>query len=186
MNDTDFDAAAWNLIKRGNRNGLAMLYDKYSPVMFRVALRLLKNHSAAEDLLHDVFLEAWQKAGQYNPALGSLRSWMLLRIRSRAMDRIRTSKVALKYATAAKLWAQDQIINVDNAAIETDSQQARSALNQLSLKQKTVVELGYLEGLTCREIAERCSIPIGTVKSRLSAGISAMRRQMISTTEGAS
>lgn len=178
MIDVAQDKQAWELVCQGKQEGLAQLYDLYAPVMFRVAMRLLRNPRDAEDLLHDVFLEAWQKAGQYDAQRGSVRTWLLLRVRSRAIDRIRAATVARKYAVTMTPAIENLLVIDDGNVARTDGSTARRALAALSDKQRTVVELGYFQGLTCREIAEQCQIPIGTVKSRLAAGVAALRRQL--------
>lgn len=96
------------------------------------------------------------------------------------MDRLRTTEVARKYAFSETVWVEEQIVSADQSAVNTDGDRARRALQKLNGKQKQVVELGYFEGLSCREIATNCGIPLGTVKSRLAAGISELRRQLIS------
>lgn len=178
MTDTVDDRQALRLIERSNPLGLEAIYDRYSPVMLRVALRLLKNRRDAEDLLHDVFLEVWHKAGQFDESRGNLRNWLLLRIRSRALDRIRAANVARRYAAANSAWADSVLLVPDQSATTADGSLARKALGALSNKQRDVVELGYFQGLTCNEIARRCQIPVGTVKSRMSAGIRALRREL--------
>lgn len=94
------DQTIWERVGQGSADALADLYDRHSGVMFRVAMRLLQNRRDAEDLIHDVFLEAWEKASQFDSHRVNVLGWLLLRVRSRAIDRLRTAKVAKKYALA--------------------------------------------------------------------------------------
>lgn len=180
----DADRAAIEAIAQGDRSGLAHLYDRHAGVMLRVACRVLKRRRDAEDLLHDVFLEAWHKASSYDARRGSVRGWLLLRVRSRAIDRLRTLQVMRAHAHRAAAPDAGVAAAPDTAGTHYDGELARTALGQLSGKQQRVVELGYFKGLTCREIAAECGIPLGTVKSRLSAGLSNLRRQLRCPPEG--
>ena len=175
---------ALKLIKRGDQEGVAILYDQYAPVLYRVALQLLKSRSEAEDLVHDVFLEAWHKMAQYDAARGSIRSWLLTRTRSRALDRLRTAQVARRHARNEIAWVETQLLSEDASVTCVDGERAKQALQYLNRQQQQVVKLGYFEGLSCSEIATRCDIPLGTVKSRLSSGIEKLRRHLSATVEG--
>lgn len=168
-------------IKAGDQQALAALYDKYAALMLRVAYRILKSRRDAEDLLHDVFLEAWRRADSYDPRRGTVRNWLLLRVRSRAIDRLRTLGAA--HASLLLAGEPDGAVHKDEAAEAADHSQARRALLKLSAAQRVVIELGYFQGMSCREIAERCGIPVGTVKSRLSAAVEKLRQELSSMAE---
>lgn len=91
---TSSDDALVKLLAAGDQDALAELYDRYSAMMVGVAVRLLNNNRDAEDLVHDVFIEAWQKASSFDPTRGTVRSWLMVRLRSRAADRRRTLSTA--------------------------------------------------------------------------------------------
>lgn len=173
------DADLVTALGRGHRLALGELYDRHSPQMTALATRVLGDRRDAEDLLHDVFLEVWRKAASYDPKRGTVRSWLLLRLRSRAIDRGRALGVAQRYAMAqacrdpepAPSSSADPCLHLERA-------RARRALDGLSNEQRAVVELSYFQGLACREIAERCQIPVGTVKSRLSAALEKLRAEL--------
>ena len=127
-------------------------------------------------LLHDVFLEVWQQAKQYDPQRGSVSTWLLLRLRSRAIDRLRTLVLARERALAkASAQTSEPVDASIDPSVASEHEMAKQAVAGLSEVQRTVVQLGYFEGLTCAEIATRCNIPIGTVKSRLAAALSQLR-----------
>ena len=178
MNDELSDHAALTKAQRGDPDGLAVLYDRYSTFLYRAAVLLLHNRRDAEDLIHDIFLEAWQKAEQYDPRRGSIKAWLMLRVRSRAIDRIRSAKIASQYALKAGIPPDIVLASTDQGEIAADGSRAFRAVQELREHQRKVVELGYFEGLTCREISQRCNIPIGTVESRLSAGMLVLREQL--------
>ncbi len=172
-------------ITSGNQEALAKLYDRYASLMLGVAFRILQNRGDAEDLLHDVFLEVWRQAKGYNPKRGAVRTWLLLRVRSRAIDRLRVLAKARDHAMAESINQPEAVSERDQPNHTSDRLQARQALKTLSEVQRVVVELSYFEGLTCTEIAVRCGIPVGTVKSRLFAAMEKLRHHLVSITEEA-
>ena len=145
-----------------------------------MAYRVLNNQRDAEDLLHDIFLESWQKASSYNPDRGSVKTWLLLRTRSRAIDRVRRLAIAREHGMMRPASETELITQQDDPSVAPDQNRAREALAQLPEGQRLVVQLGYFEGLTCQEIATRYDIPLGTVKSRLAAAILKLRKALAS------
>jgi RNA polymerase sigma-70 factor (ECF subfamily) len=164
-------------INAGNRDALAQLYDRHVAYMLGLAYRILENRDDAEDLVCDVFLEAWQHANSYDPKRGSVRTWLLLRVRSRAIDRMRALTMARKHAQLQYKTDEGVASGRDDPDQMSDRARACKALASLSKVQRIVIELAYFEGLTCREIADRCNLPVGTVKSRLSAAMGKLRQQ---------
>ncbi len=147
------------------------LYDEHAPSMLALANRILGSRSDAEDLVHDVFIEAWRNAKQYDSTRGTIRAWLMVRIRTRAIDRLRYLQMAQR--KGLELSRADDSVSAPNP----DASRARTAVQLLTPTQRSVIELGYFEGLTCREIAERCDVPIGTVKSRLAAALGKLRER---------
>ena len=152
------------------------LYDRYASALLAIGRRILGDRREAEDLLHDVFIEVWRQAGDYNEARGSVRAWLLMRMRSRALDRRKSAA----FSKRADLPAPDAVVDVhgeggEDPALGPDRQAVRRALEQLPAEQRQVLELGYFEGLSSSEIAERVRAPIGTVKSRVAAALSKLR-----------
>lgn len=161
----------------GDETALAGLYDRHASTMLGVALRILKVRQDAEDLVHDVFVEAWQHARDFDPRRGSVRSWLLVRVRSRAVDRLRSLDAARRRGLLAAAGEPSE----EEPAVApvwdgVDRARARSALDTLPEPQRVLVELAYFEGMTCSEMAAHCAIPIGTVKSRLSAAMAKLRQ----------
>ena len=173
------DGALIEAAANGDGTALGCLYDRHGSLMLGVAFRILGNRRDAEDLLHDVFVEAWAKAGSYDPARATVRSWLLVRVRSRAIDRLRSLEVARRHgmAPAPGEPAEPRADDTDPGR-HVDRVRARDALAGLSAEQRDVVEKSYFAGLTCREIAELSQIPIGTVKSRLFAAMAQLRRSL--------
>jgi RNA polymerase sigma-70 factor (ECF subfamily) len=161
----------------GDESALGELYDRHAGAMLGVALRILKLRQDAEDLVHDVFVEAWQKAADFDGSRGSVRSWLLVRVRSRGVDRLRSLSAARRRGL---LGEGESAPDTEGAAVAAvwdgpDRERARKALDGLPDAQRALVELAYFEGMTCTEMAAHCEIPIGTVKSRLAAAMGKLR-----------
>ncbi|MEY2934782.1 MAG: hypothetical protein RL033_5531, partial [Pseudomonadota bacterium] len=152
---------------RGDRTAVALLYQRHQAPLFGLARSLLRSAAEAEDLLHDVFLEAWRRSADYSAERGSVRAWLILRTRSRALDRLKS---------ASRPHGRPLEPPADTAPVETgDQQRLRELLAQMPEAQQQVVLLGYFEGLSSAEISERLGIPIGTVKSRTRAALETLR-----------
>jgi RNA polymerase sigma-70 factor (ECF subfamily) len=172
----DDDARLVERAAGGDRDALGALYDRFAPLLRGVARRMLHGEREAEDLVHDVFLEAWRNAGDYDPARAPVRAWLLLYLRSRALDRMS----AARRATAAIRCAAEapRPAGADDPSLAPDRSAAARALARLPLEQRRVLELGYFEGLSASEIAHVTASPIGTVKSRTAAALAKLRAQL--------
>lgn len=164
------DAALVAAMARGDRDALAKLYERHAGVLLGLALRIVRERREAEDLLHDVLLEAWRCAKDFDPKRGRVRTWLAIRMRSRALDLQKSARVSRNAGDAGL-----EIVADDAQRPSPDHARVREALTQLGTDQRKVVELAYFEGLSCSEISTRLAIPIGTVKSRLAAGLQRLR-----------
>lgn len=165
-------------VTQGNTDALAQLYDLFAAKMLGLAHRVLGNRRDAEDLIHDVFYEVWNKASHYNAKRGSVQSWLLIKTRSRALDRLRKLQTAHKYALLAAQEDSTQHQEVPSDKNEPDHQRTVHAINNLPLPQRQVIELKYFTGMSLAEIAEQYSTPIGTIKSRLSNALAKLRAEL--------
>jgi RNA polymerase sigma-70 factor (ECF subfamily) len=159
-------------IANGDRQALASLYDRYAPALLAVGVRILVERREAEDVLHDVFLEVWRMAADYDERKGSVRGWLTMRMRSRALDR----RKAAGFARVVPLEAEgEELPTTDDPSLQPDREALKRALRDLPPDQRQVLELGYFEGLSSTEIAARVAAPVGTVKSRVAAALSKLR-----------
>lgn len=168
------DAQLVYALARGERDALGELYDRHSPAMLGLGMKLLKDRGEAQEILHDVFLEAWKRAGDYDPGRGSVRTWLMLRMRSRCLDRI---KSAGRSRTSPVGDDMERYMGgkPSDASVRADAARVHGALQQLPEDQRRILELGYFAGLSCSEMATHLDIPIGTVKSRLHAAMKKLR-----------
>jgi RNA polymerase sigma-70 factor (ECF subfamily) len=163
---------------RGDRAALGDLYDLHAPRVMAVALRVLQNREQAEDLVHEVLLEAWRHAAEYDASRGSVLTWLLLRTRSRALD-VRRSQNRAVGAAANKAVTDDGASDpIADAERIVDRSKAVAALRGVSVEELQVIVLAYFEGLSSSEIAERVGVPVGTVKSRTRSALLKLRDRM--------
>jgi RNA polymerase sigma-70 factor (ECF subfamily) len=170
--DADLDAELVARMADGDRGAMSELYARHSSILLGLAVRIVKDRREAEDLLHDVFLEAWRAAKSFDPKRGRVRTWLAIRMRSRALDLQKSARVSRNAGDAGLETLVDAGASVASSA---DHARVRAALAELGPDQRRVLELAYFEGLSCTEIAEKVAIPVGTVKSRLAAGLDRLR-----------
>lgn len=160
----------------GDRDALASLYDRYASLLLAVATRVLGERREAEDLVHDVMLEVWRQAADYDVARGTVRAWILIRLRSRALDRKKSVGATRVIAVDPERLNEERDHSAEDPAFGPDRTTLLRALAALPEEQRTVLELGYFEGLSSSEIALRVDAPIGTVKSRVAAALAKLRQ----------
>lgn len=171
----DEDIDVLRSLASGDKQALGVLYDRHSGIMLALGLRIVGVRREAEDLLHDVFLEAWRHAGDYDPRRGSVKTWLLLRMRSRCLDRVRSHGFSRVDVLVTEPVRQGSVEKADR---RLDGLRASALLESLPAAQREVLELGYFEGLSFSEIAAHLDIPIGTVKSRVSAAMTKLREDL--------
>jgi RNA polymerase sigma-70 factor (ECF subfamily) len=173
--DVDSDAALMARAARGDVAAFARIYDRHAGTVLALTRRMLGSAGDAQDLLHDVFLEAWLAVRDYDAERASVAVWLLVRARSRALDRRgrsarqRTLQTALSTLEASKSLLANQPEPERRIALH-------KALAALPLEVRQTLELTFFEGLTAHEAATRMGVPEGTVKSRLARGLEIMQR----------
>ncbi|HVR64691.1 MAG TPA: sigma-70 family RNA polymerase sigma factor [Polyangia bacterium] len=167
------DSLLMAAVVRGDRAALADLYDRHSGVLLAVGMRIVGDRAQAEDLLHDVFLEAWHQAAAFDPTRGTVRAWLVTRMRSRALDRRNAGARSARILKSAA--DETPAASAPAEAAGGDRERVRRLVVSLPDELNAVIGLAYFEGLTCAEIAERLSIPIGTVKSRTARAVAMLK-----------
>jgi RNA polymerase sigma-70 factor (ECF subfamily) len=160
-----------------DRDAFSQLYDRFSTLVFTLAMRMLKVRSDAEDLLQEVFVQVWRQAQSYNVDRGSPEAWIINIARSRAIDKIRSiRRMERSFVLTDDPARAESGDNVESSAAESEAKLAvNSALANLPDAQRRVLELAYFDGLTQTEIATRLAEPLGTVKTRMRTGIQRLR-----------
>lgn len=183
-------------VASGDGAAFARLYDRHADVLFGTAIRFLRDREAAEDVVQDVFISVWQRAGQFDPRSGTPVGWLLGIARNRAIDRLRAEArrprpIRPVAAAAGDVTADDQLDWADrrtgmsqldrdvDPVAAADRQWIRSVLRttlaEMPHDERTVVVLAYDQDLTQSEIAARLGVPIGTVKSRTRRALARLR-----------
>ena len=165
---------------RGNGAALAALYDRHARAVYSLALRVVTDEADAEEVVQEVFDQAWRQASRYEPARGTVVAWLLNMARTRAIDRLRARRARPDRAglESERAWSALPARSADPLdAIDTarDAARVRQALQRLPLLQRVAIELAYFEGLTQTEIAARLEEPLGTVKTRIRVALLKLR-----------
>jgi len=168
------DGGLVSAIAEGDRSALAALYERYGGLLLAVASRIVGQGREAEDLLHDVFLEVWRCAADFDRRRGTVKTWLCLRMRSRAVDRRRSARIS-RAVTLTDCLLERRSGAQDDPSLSPDRRRVREALADLPIEQREVLVLGYFEGLSSSEIATRVGVPIGTVKSRVASARTRLR-----------
>lgn len=160
------------------------LYDRYSRAVYSLALRMLGNPQAAQEVAQEIFLHIWRGAGEFAPERGSARSWVLSLAHHRAVDALRRQRVR----AAEPLPEGNPLISVADVVEQVirgvERASVRSALTALSPEQRESIVLAYYGGYTQQEIAARLRIPLGTVKTRIRDGMLRLRTALAQAEEG--
>jgi len=174
------DETLLRLIARSQENALSELYERYSRLVFSVALNALADSSLAEEITQDVFVRIWEKAGSYHVEQGRVATWLTSITRNRCIDIFRHSRSRQENLQVSWEQAESQDPpSPQNVEWEVDlaqrQRQVRSAVAQLPADQKHALALAYFQGLTHSEIAQALGEPLGTVKTRIRLGMQKLR-----------
>jgi RNA polymerase sigma-70 factor, ECF subfamily len=167
------EAALIARIRAGDENAMADLYDRYSGIVYGVALRVLGNTSAAEDVLQEVFLQLWRNPQAFDADRGKLAPWLAVIARNRAIDLLRKRPME---DDIAELPISTGVNLEDEASQRLAISKVRGVLGQLPVDQRRLLEMAFFEGLTHTEIASKTGEPLGTVKTRIRSGLLALRK----------
>lgn len=174
------DADLFFALKAGRVEALGALYDRYSNLVYGLALRVLSNSEEAEDVTQEIFLSLWHK-DTYNPMRGSLSSFLVTMTRSRSIDRLRSRNTKLKFLQRWKRISTAEGIAanpLEQVSMDERSQIIRDALARLPDSERQVLEIAYFEGLSQSEIAKRLDTPLGTVKTRTRQGLLKLKQHL--------
>lgn len=167
------DATLLALVKRGDEYAMASLFDRYSKVVYSVALRVLRDPSSAEDVLQDIFMQIWRNPDGFTATRGSLGGWLAVVSRNRSIDALRRKRPT------------DQVDDMElassyNLANEAERnnmmERARAVIYKLPAEQRKTLEMAFFDGLTHSEIAEMTGDPLGTVKTRIRSALTTLRK----------
>lgn len=169
-------------LRARDQAALNALYERYSNVVYAIALRIIGQTAEAEDVVVDCFWQVWQQAANYDTARGQVRTWIVTIARSRALDRLRALRRAPVVSVEDDLRSVQETRAEDNPEHETwlaeQSALVRQALATLPREQREALALAYYRGLSQSEIAEQLGEPLGTIKTRIRLGMMKLREQL--------
>jgi RNA polymerase sigma-70 factor, ECF subfamily len=180
------DYALMEAIAAGDQAALAALYDRHSSVVLGLALRIVRDRMASEDLLIDVFWELWRKSDRYDPKRGSPLTYLLTLTRSRAIDRrrsaVRHGMIRLETDIGRQAGQSESPAETNGpsevASSHDLSQKVRAAMARLDPAQRQAVELSFFDDLSHSQIAERLGKPLGTIKTNIRQGLIHLRESV--------
>jgi RNA polymerase sigma-70 factor, ECF subfamily len=167
------DLATVMALKSGDQGAMAVLYDRYSSVVYAVALRVLGEAAAAEDVLQEVFLQLWRNPGAFDAARGSLGAWLAVITRNRAIDSLRKRRPETDIEDCVVSVAPDLAGDADRARA---AEKVRNVLGTMPGPQRDALQMAYFEGLSHTEIATKTGEPLGTIKTRIRSGLMVLRK----------
>lgn len=168
-------------IADGDESALAHVYGAHAGAVFSLARRILRDAHLAEDVVQDVFVRLWDRAGAFDARRGSLRTYLLVQARSRSLDILRSEASRRgREGSEGRVAATAERRDEPELAVtlKADIVDMRRAIDVLSDEQRRTIELAYFGGYTCREVAEVLQVPEGTVKSRIRLGLQRLRLVM--------
>jgi RNA polymerase sigma-70 factor (ECF subfamily) len=181
------DALLVARLAAGDDHALAEIFDRLAPAVYSAALRVLGDSSGAQDVVQDAFVELWSHPDRYDPAAGTLRTYLMVLARHRAVDRVRSElrRIARQERHHRLTPAERPLSPGDQVAAGEAADVVRAAVRLLPDGQRRVVELAYFQGLSYREVALAAGIPEGTAKSRLRLALAKLEtvldRQLLET-----
>lgn len=167
-------------VAEGDRAAFLQIYDRYAPKVFGLAVRMLGDKMAAEEVAQDAFVRLWTRARNFTPSRGKLIAWLLTITRHLALDKIRLDSRRPQLADLTS-WedAREYLADPDSETEEARWAGLRFAVRELPFEQGQAIALAYYQGMSHRQIAESLSLPIGTVKTRIRLGMEKLRRQWL-------
>ena len=170
----------------GDEAALSQLYDRFSGQLYTLAIRILGDEGDAGEVVLDVFTHAWKKAHTYDGARSTVATWLSMMLRSRAIDRVRARRSRQKWIVAAQQSRPDQSPAMGQGPPGVLQQAERherrrhidAALQTLSPEQRRAIELAFFQGLSHSQIAKRLDTPLGTIKTRIRAGMRTLKDRL--------
>jgi RNA polymerase sigma-70 factor, ECF subfamily len=160
-------------IRSGDEQAMGKLYERYSGVVYSVALRVLGDTGAAEDILQEVFMKLWRNPDVFDANRGSLAAWLAVITRNRAIDSLRQRRAEVDVADVIVSIEPDMVQEADWSRM---IDKVRKSLADMPPPQRSALEMAFFEGLTHTEIAEKTGEHLGTIKTRIRTGLKTLRK----------
>jgi len=171
------DEALVALVARGDESALAELYDRVGRVAYGLAFRVLRDERLAEDAVQEGFLAVWRAAAAFRAERAKASTWILTLVHRRAVDLVRREERRRTEPLAEEVAAHAGVNETTEEAawLRFERERVQVALRRLPDVQREAIELAYYGGFSQSELAERLGVPLGTIKSRMFAGLARLR-----------
>lgn len=167
-------------IANGSVSAFELFYERYASLVLHIATRIVGDQMEAEDICHDIFLEVWKKADQYDPQRGSVEAWLAVKARTRSLDRLRrTQRMLLDPVDHSQIeTSSTDVPTEEKVLLRLDREALLKALGKIPASQARAVHGMYFEAQSHHELSERMKRPLGTVKSLIRYGLGNIRKQL--------
>jgi RNA polymerase sigma-70 factor (ECF subfamily) len=167
-------------IANKDKAALSTLYDNYSRLIYSLIYKVVQKHDDCEEVMHDVFLQIWEKAAYFNPEKGNVYVWIVTLARNKAIDRVRSKyykqgKVNSELESVSLYLENDEMSALDKSLVDEKAGFVRQALAKLPENQRILLTDAYYLGFSQSELADRYELPLGTVKTRMRSGLQRLR-----------
>ena len=169
----DSDGMLLDRVRRGDEAAMASLFDRYSKVVYSVALRVLRDTASAEDVLQEIFMQVWRSPGSFLETKGSLGGWLAVVARNRSIDTLRRRRPT---DPVEEISLASPFNLAEEAERNNMMERARRVIVDLPAEQRKTLEMAFFEGLTHTEIAAMTGDPLGTVKTRIRSALLTLRK----------
>jgi RNA polymerase sigma-70 factor, ECF subfamily len=167
------DQSLLALVRKGDEQAMASLFDRYSKVVYSVALRVLRDPAAAEDVLQEIFMQVWRNPDSFTSTRGSLGGWLAVVARNRSIDTLRRKRPTDSVDDVVLASSTNIASEVERSSL---MERARGVIVTLPAEQRKTLEMAFFDGLTHSEIAELTGDPLGTVKTRIRSALLTLRK----------
>lgn len=163
-------------VRGGDPDAIAVLYDRYSALVYATALRILSDTAAAEDVLQEIFMQLWRNPEAFDGSRGSLATWLGVVARHRAIDVLRKRRPETDFEEVVVAGTHDLHGDAERSAMVS---QVRGALAGMPVEQRRCLELAFFDGMTHSEIAAKTGEPLGTIKTRIRSALIYIRKRLL-------
>lgn len=177
------DVELYHRLQQGDKQALEHLYDNYQKLLFSFSYRITGQRELAEEIVQEVFIKIWTKKGMYNETKGKFSSWLLTITRNTSIDMLRKKKETTYTIEERDALANDSASTEDIVEWKEQGAKIRKAVTTLTEEQQEIVELFYYKGLSQTKIAEKCGIPLGTVKGRVRLALRHLHEKLANSEE---
>lgn len=162
-----------NLLSKGDKKVMTILYDNYSPALFGVIKKVISDNDLAQDVLQESFIKVWRKGKSYNPQKAKLFTWLYRIAYNTAIDKVRS----LNNKVSKEIQIEDSnVYKLTTKSINDEVLDIKKHLSSLDQKYQIVIKALFFEGMTHQEASDELNIPLGTIKSRLKIGLRELKK----------